>query len=198
MKFTRRDLIRTGAGAAAGIVGSQLIGRPAFAQSAPTYTPEQGAKLRVLRWSPFVQGDEDAAKKREDVAARLQPADLARAKALAAAFKPKTPDPAANDVSPPPGGWEAMKAPPRPDVKSDARPTGRPKIGAHDGEGLVNRHCGSVGPFGRERIEDIGSGDDTGIEVDRFGGNTARITLAVEPLVVSTGDARQFGEGSDA
>jgi multiple sugar transport system substrate-binding protein len=59
MKFTRRDVIRTTAAAAAGVVGSRLLGRPAFAQTAPTYTPESGATLRLLRWSPFVQGDED-------------------------------------------------------------------------------------------------------------------------------------------
>ncbi len=33
---------------------------PARAQSAMKFTPEQGASLRVLRWSPFVKGDEDA------------------------------------------------------------------------------------------------------------------------------------------
>ena len=60
MKFTRRDVIRTGAAAAAGVVGSRLIGSPAFAQDALTFTPEPGATLRLLRWSPFVQGDEDA------------------------------------------------------------------------------------------------------------------------------------------
>jgi multiple sugar transport system substrate-binding protein len=61
MKFTRRDVIRTTAAAAAGVVGSRLIGsRPAFAQGSLSYTPEPGASLRVLRWSPFVQGDEDA------------------------------------------------------------------------------------------------------------------------------------------
>jgi localization factor PodJL len=53
------------------------------------------------------QGDDDAGKKRDDVAARLSAADLAAAKAMAAAFHPKTPDPAANDVAPPPGGWVA-------------------------------------------------------------------------------------------
>ena len=42
------------------MVGSRLIGSPAFAQDAPTFTPEAGATLRLLRWSPFVQGDEDA------------------------------------------------------------------------------------------------------------------------------------------
>lgn len=60
MKFTRRDVIRTSAGLAAGVAGSRLLGStPAFAQSEPTYTPEEGATLRVLRWSPFVQADED-------------------------------------------------------------------------------------------------------------------------------------------
>src|SRR4029079_1714392 len=34
---------------------------PAFAQgAAPQYKPEQGASLRVLRWTPFVKGDEDS------------------------------------------------------------------------------------------------------------------------------------------
>ncbi|CAH2405365.1 exported hypothetical protein [Mesorhizobium ventifaucium] len=58
MKFTRRDVIRTTAAAAAGVVGSRFLGSPAFAQDA-TFTPEAGAALRLLRWSPFVQGDED-------------------------------------------------------------------------------------------------------------------------------------------
>jgi multiple sugar transport system substrate-binding protein len=59
MKFTRRDVIRTTAAAAAGAVGSRYLGAPAFAQDAPKFTPEAGATLRLLRWSPFVQGDED-------------------------------------------------------------------------------------------------------------------------------------------
>ena len=58
MRFTRRDVIRTTAAAAAGVVGSRFLGTPAFAQDVK-YTPEAGATLRVLRWSPFVQGDED-------------------------------------------------------------------------------------------------------------------------------------------
>ncbi len=59
MKFTRRDVIRTGAAAAAaGVMGSRLSG-PAFAQGAPSYKPEEGASLRVLRWSPFVPTDEE-------------------------------------------------------------------------------------------------------------------------------------------
>ena len=59
MKFTRRDVIRTTAGVAAGALGSRFLGSPAFAQEALKYQPEAGATLRLLRWSPFVQGDED-------------------------------------------------------------------------------------------------------------------------------------------
>ena len=45
MRFTRRDAIRTGAGAAAGLLGSRLLGSPAFAQQELKYTPEPGATL---------------------------------------------------------------------------------------------------------------------------------------------------------
>jgi localization factor PodJL len=47
------------------------------------------------------QGDQDAAAKREEVAARLDPASLATAKATVQAFRVKTPLPAANEVTPP-------------------------------------------------------------------------------------------------
>ena len=52
-------------------------------------------------------GDEDAGKKRDEVAARLAPEKLTQAKAAASAWKPKTPDPASNEVSAPAGGWDA-------------------------------------------------------------------------------------------
>ncbi|WP_353153501.1 extracellular solute-binding protein [Pollutimonas bauzanensis] len=56
-KLTRRDfLIST-----AGITAAASMGNHAFA-AAPgelIYKPEEGAKLRVLRWKRFVQGDED-------------------------------------------------------------------------------------------------------------------------------------------
>src|SRR5688572_2290683 len=59
MKFTRRDVIKTTAGLAAGAMLPALHGgRTAFAQDL-TYKPEDGASLRVLRWSPFVKGDEE-------------------------------------------------------------------------------------------------------------------------------------------
>jgi multiple sugar transport system substrate-binding protein len=57
--FKRRDVLKMTAGLAAGV--PLLRGADALAQSANfTYRPEKGAKLRVLRWRRFVQGDEDA------------------------------------------------------------------------------------------------------------------------------------------
>jgi len=55
-KFTRREFLKTTA--AAGAAGALGVASPeAFAQA--KWTPEKGAKLRVLRWKRFVQGDED-------------------------------------------------------------------------------------------------------------------------------------------
>ena len=51
------------------------------------------------------QGDEDAARKRDEVAARLDAAALATAKAAAAGFQPRKPDDAANEVAMP-ATWE--------------------------------------------------------------------------------------------
>ncbi|APV51524.1 ABC transporter substrate-binding protein [Betaproteobacteria bacterium GR16-43] len=59
-KFTRREFLKTTAGAAATTslgVGSATWMQEALAQT--KWTPEKGAKLRVLRWKRFVQGDED-------------------------------------------------------------------------------------------------------------------------------------------
>jgi len=59
-KYTRRDFLKTTAGAAAAGsmgVGGTMWSESAFAQG--KWTPEKGAKLRVLRWKRFVQGDED-------------------------------------------------------------------------------------------------------------------------------------------
>ena len=52
------------------------------------------------------QGDDDAGKKRDEIAQRLSVTDLAAAKAEAAAWKPKPADSAANDVIPPAKGWD--------------------------------------------------------------------------------------------
>lgn len=60
--INRRDFLKLSAGAA----GTVIVGGEALAQGKPgsapgyAYRPEKGAKLRVLRWKRFVQGDEDA------------------------------------------------------------------------------------------------------------------------------------------
>ena len=56
-KFTRRDALKLGVAAGAVLgTGTNLFPTQA---SALTFKPEAGAKLRVLRWKRFVQGDED-------------------------------------------------------------------------------------------------------------------------------------------
>ncbi len=58
--FKRRDFLKATAGVAAGTAlgtGSALLPTDASAQY--KVVPEKGAKLRVLRWKRFVQGDED-------------------------------------------------------------------------------------------------------------------------------------------
>ncbi len=57
MTISRRDLLLGTAGLAA--AGTVVQPGTVFAQaaSAPKYTPEPGATLRLLRWAPFVKGD---------------------------------------------------------------------------------------------------------------------------------------------
>jgi len=58
--FSRRDFLKTSAGAAAAGtlgLGGATIATGAYAEG--KWVPEKGAKLRVLRWKRFVQGDED-------------------------------------------------------------------------------------------------------------------------------------------
>ena len=59
MTLTRRNLMIGAAGLAAGSALGGLGGR-ALAQGLPTYTPESGASLRLLRWVPFVPSEEAA------------------------------------------------------------------------------------------------------------------------------------------
>ena len=54
------------------------------------------------------QGDADAGKKRDEVAAKLDPVALAEAAEALVKFKLLKPDPAANEVIAPPGGWDAV------------------------------------------------------------------------------------------
>ncbi len=63
--------------------------------------------------------DLDAAKKRDEIAAKLGANDLAVAKALAASFRPRSANLAAVDVTPPPGGWDGATGASR---LSSARP----------------------------------------------------------------------------
>jgi multiple sugar transport system substrate-binding protein len=59
--FKRRDFLKTAVGVAAGTAlgtGAALLPAEAAAQTYKA-APEKGAKLRVLRWKRFVQGDED-------------------------------------------------------------------------------------------------------------------------------------------
>lgn len=62
-QFKRRDFLKTTAGATAGAAigtgAGGLLLPESHAQAAWNNTPEKGAKLRVLRWKRFVQGDED-------------------------------------------------------------------------------------------------------------------------------------------
>lgn len=59
-KYSRRDFLKTTAGAAA--AGTLGVGGATWSEDALAqgkWVPEKGAKLRVLRWKRFVQGDED-------------------------------------------------------------------------------------------------------------------------------------------
>jgi localization factor PodJL len=71
------------------------------------------------------QGDEDAGKKRDEVAARLDAKSLDAAKSLVGQFRAKEPDPGANEVTVPAGGWGAVgtKAEPKPSARMPAKPT---------------------------------------------------------------------------
>ena len=59
-EFNRRKFLEGSAGvAAAATIGAGVFSPMAHAQTV-SFKPEKGAKLRVLRWSRFVQGDIDA------------------------------------------------------------------------------------------------------------------------------------------
>jgi localization factor PodJL len=61
------------------------------------------------------EGDADAARKRDEVAGEMDPASLAAAGEALVKFKAAKPDPAANDVPTPPGGWDAKTGSPSPE-----------------------------------------------------------------------------------
>src|SRR3981081_1700809 len=56
-RITRSHFLQASAAAGAAI-GAPMLARESQAQDV-SFNPEAGAKLRVLRWKRFVQGDED-------------------------------------------------------------------------------------------------------------------------------------------
>ena len=58
-EFNRRKFLENSAGVAAVATAGSLLSLPSYAQTM-SFKPEKDAKLRVLRWSRFVQGDIDA------------------------------------------------------------------------------------------------------------------------------------------
>lgn len=71
------------------------------------------------------EGDADAAKKRDEIAGQMDPALLASAVEALMKFKPMKPDPAANGVAAPPGGWDKADAAPA-DPSSPSADAARP------------------------------------------------------------------------
>jgi localization factor PodJL len=58
------------------------------------------------------QGDADAATKRDEISREMDPASLASALEALMKFKAAKPDPTANEVAAPPGGWDAKTGSP--------------------------------------------------------------------------------------
>jgi localization factor PodJL len=65
-------------------------------------------------------GDTDAAKKRDEVGAKLPAVDLAAGRTASLAWKAKTPDPVANEISAPADGWDPAPRPQRPPARPKA------------------------------------------------------------------------------
>jgi localization factor PodJL len=79
--------------------------------------------LESYKWFSLaaIQGDRDAAKKRDDVAAKLDPASLAAAKAAVQSFTAQPQPDDAVTVTAPPGGWDRPAA--------DTAPAKKPRAG---------------------------------------------------------------------
>jgi localization factor PodJL len=76
--------------------------------------PQDMAKSYTWFAIAAAQGDEDAGRKRDEVASRLAPADLAKAKAQAEAWKAIPANAVANEVQPPTAGWASETGSKRP------------------------------------------------------------------------------------
>ena len=77
------------------------------------------------------QGDTDSANKRDDVAKRLDPASLAKAKLAAQTFKPEQQPAEAVQVATPPGGWDAKRAQKTPAKSAKPKTANRPAAAKH-------------------------------------------------------------------
>ena len=75
------------------------------------------------------QGDQEAAKKRDEIAAKLDAPSLEMAKKAADLFRAKPLERAANEVAPPPGGWDKAEGAGQPYGGVGVRPIGRPRAG---------------------------------------------------------------------
>ena len=59
--FTRRDILKSSAGAAAGVVAGPALLQAAQAWAADSpFTPEKDASIRLLRWKHFVKSEDEA------------------------------------------------------------------------------------------------------------------------------------------
>ena len=77
-----------------------------------------------------LQGDHDAAKKRDDVGARLDAASLAKARSATQAFKPRPQPDDAIVVPSPPGGWDRPAAEKTAPATKKPRTSGGPRVTA--------------------------------------------------------------------
>jgi localization factor PodJL len=78
-----------------------------------------------VAWAWFTaaaaQGDADSAQKRDEIAPRMTAPQMATAKALAEAYRPRTPDPMVNEAGAPPGGWDTLSVTNTPKASAPAQ-----------------------------------------------------------------------------
>ncbi len=98
-------------------------------------------------------GDQDSARKRDEIANALDRTALANARLAAETWKPKTPIESANTVSTPPGGWQDAPA------RSASAPVGETKALVAKAQSLLTRlgyrpgpADGVIGPRTREAV----------------------------------------------
>jgi len=85
----------------------------------------------AYRWFAIAarEGDAEAAKKRDDIASRLDRSTLAAARAAAEAWSAQPQIEAATDVQSPPGGWDKPAAAPLPGKNRSSQRTEAARLG---------------------------------------------------------------------